>query len=208
MGWKLAVAGLCGVLALHVLSGCSSAPPPPPPAPVTQAQPGGPPQLIDAGFEVQTATAVGVVESIDSTQRKFVLKHGDGSTKGYKAGKEVQNFPQLKVGDEVVATVTEACAIFLVKGGVTPGAVAGGVFAKNPKGTSPGGVALETLDYNAKILDIDRENRHVILQYGTNAANVFNVGPNINLAEINIGDDVLVRATESMALLVEGKAKP
>ena len=153
-------------------------------------------------------TAVGVIESIDTGQRKVSLKRADGSTKSYKAGKEVQNFSQLKVGDEVVATVTEACAIFLVKGGVAPGAVAGGVFARNPKGANPGGVALDTLDYNAKILDIDRESRHVILQYGTNQATTVNIGPNVNLADVNINDDVLVRATEAMAIMVEGKGKP
>jgi len=86
--------------------------------------------------------------------------------------------------------------------------VAGGVFARNPKGANPGGVALDTLDYNAKILDIDRESRHVILQYGTNQATTVNIGPNVNLADVNINDDVLVRATEAMAIMVEGKGKP
>jgi len=202
--WRLAIGISCiGLCAL--LSGCSSGPPP---APVTQSpSSSSATQLIDAGFQVQTATAFGVIESIDATNRKIVLKSADGATKSYRAGKDMANFAQLRVGDEVVATVTDACAIFLVKGSVVPGTMAAGVFARDPKGANPGGVALDTLDYNAKILDIDRENRHVVLQYGANQANVFNVGPSVNLDEVHVDDDVLVRATEAVAIAVEGNAK-
>ena len=201
------VIGILNFALVALFSGCSSSPLPPAPAAAAATPSSSGTQLIDAGFEVKTTTVVGVIESIDVAQRKLQVKRPDGSSKRYKAGKEVTNFDQLKVGDEVVATVTDACAIFLVKGGVLPGVAAGGVFARNPKGTSPGGVALDTLDYNAKILDVDREMRQVLLQYGTNQAETVTLGPNINLAEVNVNDDVLVRATEAMAIVVEGNPK-
>ncbi len=185
------------------VAGCSSSPKPAPspnPAPV-QSQPAQSP-LIDAGVEVETATATCRIVSLNPLQRALALRRPDGSLATYHAGPEVVNFDQLKTGDEVVATVTETIALFVVKGSVLPGVAGGTVVARAPKGATPGGMALSTLDYNATILDVDPESRRVLLKYGPDQATSIKAGPGVDLTKLAVGDDVLVRATEAMAITV------
>src|SRR5208283_52770 len=138
-------------------------------------------------------------QSIDFAKRKLVLKRSDGSTATYKASTNMVNFGQLKVGDEVLATVTENFAFFVIKGGGTKPGVAGMVaFARPPKGANPGGMFLETININAKVLDVDRDWRRVLLQYDTNDTRSVKVGPNVDLTDIAPSDTVLVRGTEAL----------
>ena len=185
------------------LVGCSSAPKAAltsdaPPVQPTAAQP----DVIDAGVEVETATATVTIDSIDSTQRKITFRRPDGTFGTYRAGPEVVNFDQLKPGDEVVVTVTESCALFVAKGGPPPGVAGETVIARARKGATPGGMALGTLDYNAMIMDVDPLTRKVLLKYGPDEARSVNVGPSVDLSKLAIGDDVMVRATEAMAITV------
>jgi len=185
-----------------LLAGCSSTPKEPAPA-AAPAPPALTPAVIDAGFDVESATGAGVIDSVDKATRRVVIKRPDGSLAGYIAGPEVVNFDQLKTGDEVVANVTESCAFFVVKGGgALPGVAGATVMARAPKGATPGAMALSTRDYNATILDVDLDHRKVLLKYGANDATSVRVGPNVDLSQIAIGDEVLVRMTEAMAITV------
>jgi len=201
-GWRIlpSLPFVAGVLATI---GCSSTPQLPPPPPTTSAPAPTAPDLIQAGFEVETAAGEATVVSVDTQRRKLTLKRADGSTAVYKAGTNVVNFGQIKAGDEVLATVTEDCAFFVMKGGGTPGAAGMLAVARAPKGDAASGVFIETIDINAKVLDVDREARRVLLQYETSEAKSIKVGPNVDLTNVTIGDAVMIRGTEAMALAVE-----
>ena len=201
---KIQPTSIQAILCALLVAGCTStqhqnpaAAAGPPAAPAAPSSP-----LGDAGFEAETATGTGLIVSVDKAHRQVVIKRQDGSTTGYTAGPEVVNFDQLSAGDEVVATVTESCAFFVVKGGLLPGAAGGSVVARAPKGSTPGGLALATRDYSATILDVDPLTRKVLLKYGPNDASSIKVGPNVDLTKLAVGDDVLVRATEAMAITV------
>ena len=190
------------VLAL-VIAGCSSAPKATTAVSAAPVQPTpAQPAVVDAGVEVETATVTARIEVIDSTRRGISLRRADGTLATYRAGPEVVNFDQLKAGDEVVMTVTETCALFVVTGGVLPGVTGSTVIARAPKGAAPGGMALSTLDYNATILDIEGDSRKILLKYGPDQAKSIKVGPGVELSKLRVGDDVLVRATEAMAITV------
>ena len=186
-----------------LLTSCSS-------TPKTTAVPASPPPqnvatqspVVDAGVDVEAITVTATIDALDSAKRNITIRRLDGSLGVYRAGPEVVNFDQLRAGDEVVLTVTETCALFVVKGGGIPGVAGGQVVAHAPKGASPGGMLLSTLDYNATVMVIDNESRRVVLKYGPNDARSVKVGPGVDLTKLAMGDEVMVRATEAMAITV------
>lgn len=187
-----------------LFAACSSTPPPPPvAAPSPAPAPAQAPQLLEAGYEVEAATDIATVLSVDTDNRKLTLRRGNGTTATFKAGTNMVNFSQIKAGDDVLATFTENNAFFVVKGGAKTGAAGLAAVARSPKGGTPEGVFLETIEVNAKVLDVNFETRRVLLQYGTNDAKSFQAGPTVDLTNIAVGDEVLIRGTEAMAIAVE-----
>src|SRR5262245_933039 len=73
------------------------------------------------------------VTKIDQTTREVTLKASDGREVTFVADPAVKNLPQVKVGDQVVATYTEALAYEVKKGGTA------GVSAKAASGTAEAG---------------------------------------------------------------------
>jgi hypothetical protein len=69
------------------------------------------------GLVVQTARKIATVEDIDYTTREVKLKTSDGSTIKIKAGDKVKRLEDVKKGDKIMATYTEALAISVSKPG-------------------------------------------------------------------------------------------
>jgi S1-C subfamily serine protease len=70
-------------------------------------------------------------------------------------------------------------------------------------GTKPGVVSLDTLDFTAKVLAIDPWQHQVTLQTADGRTKPVRVGEYVNLADFNVGDEVVVRLTQALAILVE-----
>ena len=67
------------------------------------------------GIVVQTAQKTATVEEIDYTTREVKLRGSDGKTMKIKAGDKVKRLEDVKTGDKIVATYTEALAISVAK---------------------------------------------------------------------------------------------
>jgi hypothetical protein len=67
------------------------------------------------GIVVQTAQKTATVEEIDYTTREVSLRGADGKTMKIKAGDKVKRLEDVKKGDKIVATYTEALAISVAK---------------------------------------------------------------------------------------------
>jgi Cu/Ag efflux protein CusF len=68
--------------------------------PKAAAEPKAAPSMQRETLQELSAT----VTSVDAATRMIGLKADDGSTGNYEAGPEVKNFPQIKVGDQVVVS--------------------------------------------------------------------------------------------------------
>ena len=60
------------------------------------------------------------VESVDLKTRAVTPRGPEGRVMGFKAGEEVKNLPQVKVGDKVAATYYDSIAARIVKPGTGP----------------------------------------------------------------------------------------
>lgn len=74
---------------------------------VTRAAPGEKPGMM----KMQTVQISATIEKIDRDKRELTLKGPEGKTKSVKVPEDVKKFDELKEGDQVVVTATEALAI-------------------------------------------------------------------------------------------------
>jgi hypothetical protein len=127
----------------------------------------------------------------------------DGTKSTIKCGPDVANFAQIEVGDQVKATVTEQLVVFVRQPGEPAGDGATGVVALAPIGAKPGGAIANTEEITAKVKSIDAKHRKATLLFPDGTKRTFTVRPDVDMTRHNVGDEVVIRATEAVAISVE-----
>jgi hypothetical protein len=153
--------------------------------------------------EIYTTNAV--VSAVDKATRSVTLSMPDGQTTTFKAGDEVRNFDQIAAGDKVTAQIWEELAVYLQKGNPTTQAELTLAAARVPKGAKPGGLVVASTEQTATVVALDRDSRQATLQFADGKWRSFQVGENVDLANVKVGDKVSIRHTEGAAILVQGK---
>jgi hypothetical protein len=152
---------------------------------------------------VIVATATATVQAVDTAKRTVALKMPDGTVKTFKLGKEVRNFDQIKVGDQVKTTYVDELTVFLRKAGAPPSAEEVANVMLAPKGAKPGIIVADTRQMTAKIEAINAKKRTVTLMGPGGESKTLKVSKKVNLKQVKKGDDVVVRYTEALAILME-----
>ena len=193
-----------GVTASLGLISCSSSLPPLPPQPAQAPAAPAPaaPSLLEVGMLTETASGIVTVQAIDAAARTLTLKRPDGDIALFKAGNDIKRFNQIKVGDEIMTTLTDNATLFLVKGQIAPEAAAAQGIVRTPEGQNVGGILINAVNINAKVLDVDREHRRVLVQYSPTRTRSLLVRPDVDLAQVAVGDTILVRGTQSLSIMV------
>ncbi len=200
---KTTVAALASAAGLALTSCSSSLPPlPPQPAQVPVAPAPAAPSLLQVGIIMETATGLVTVQSTDAANRTLVLLKADGDIATFKAGPEIRRFNEIKVGDQIMSAVTDNCTLFLVKGKVSEGAAAEQAVVRTREGQKVGGIVVTAINVNAKVLNVDGENRQVLLQCGPTQTRTVKVQPGVDLSQVAVGDTVLMRGTRSLSIMV------
>lgn len=181
----MAALGLAGML---VLGGCNT------------NKPAG--ETVGA-VDAVGATASAKVQSVDYNARTVTLLWDDGTTATYKCGPDVRNFNQIKVGDVVKASVAEETAVWVGPSGSHPSAEAGTVMVRSKPGEKPGVVIANTAEVSAKVLKVDSVNRSITVQGPMGRTRVIKVAPDVNLANVTVGNNINLAVTEAVALWVE-----
>jgi hypothetical protein len=156
-----------------------------------------------AAIEVGAITATSKVTAVDSAKRTVTLTNDAGETNTYQLGKNVRNFDQIKVGDQVKATLLESVAVAVSKSSAAPDASGRGLVAVAPKGAMPGVIMAKTRQITAKIVSVDTAARTVTVEGPMGGKPTIKVGPDVNLSELQTGDDVTLRVTDALAIRVE-----
>ena len=156
------------------------------------------------GAVVETTTITATVDAIDAANRTVTLKFPDGKMKTVKAGPEVRNFDQIKVGDQVKATYAESVAIFVRKSDEKPSAGETQAVKVAPKGAKPGVVMVNTSEITAKVEAIDYKKRTVTLKGPEGNVRTFTVDKSVKkFSNVKVGDELVVRVTDALAIVVE-----
>lgn len=174
--------------------------------PAGEAQPAaGKIKAGDAAAAIEAMTATATVTAVDASKRMVTLKAPSGETRTFHLGKECINFDQIKVGDVVRATLAEEVAVGITKPGMPADADAGALVARAAPGSKPGMIIADTADVAVKIEAIDAANHTLKVVPAGGKPRTIKVGPHVDLSGLQIGDDVTLRLTQALAIVVEAK---
>jgi uncharacterized OB-fold protein len=194
------LAGACVLVIFTALTGCQNNPPEPKSELTvnTKTEPGVP------GYTtVATHTVTANITHIDKDQRLLTLALPEGRVQTVRCGREIVNFDQLRVGEQVKAVVTEEVAVAMADPNTTPQVGGSSTVSLAPKGGAPGGVLAETRVVTATVTAIDQKNRHATLTFPDGTTHVVAVRDDVDLSKRKVGEKVVIRTTQKMALSVE-----
>ena len=130
----------------------------------------------------------------------MTLKAEDGTTRSVKCSKDVVNFPQIKVGDNVAVAILESIAVVVRPKGAPPAAGERGTVALAPVGAKPGGIVTNTTKISAKVEAVDAAAHTVTVKGPLGKERTFKVNPKVDLSALKTGDDIVLRVTDALAI--------
>jgi hypothetical protein len=187
-------------VAALICASCSTSPPPAPVRDTATTQIAG----IPGGISVDTYEVTTAVSAIDHQKRTATLLTSDGTEIPYTAGPEVVNFDQVKVGDHVKATVTEHVVVFVrAKGSRRNNDGEANLIALSPKGEKPSLVMAGTAEVTTRVKSVDLEHHKATLLFPDGTTKTYAVRPDVKLSPADVGREVVIQATRSVAVRVE-----
>ena len=127
----------------------------------------------------------------------------DGAETSFQAGPGVVNFPQLRVGDKVKATLTDELVIFVRKKDAPAVDGTATTVLLAPKGAKPGGIVADTVQVTARVEAVDLEHHKAKLRFPDGSVRTVAVRPDVELSPASVGTEVVLRSTKALALSVE-----
>ena len=158
---------------------------------------------VPGGIIVETYRNTATVTAIDAAKRKVTLVTPDGRMETFKAGPEVVNFDQIRIGDQVKATLTEQLVVYMAKDNPSAVEGEGALVALAPKGDRPGRLTAATIQVIAKVTAIDLKHHKATLKLPDGTTKTVAVRKDVDLTQRKVGEEVVIRATEALAISVE-----
>lgn len=160
-------------------------------------------QGVPGGVVVDTYEVTATVTAVDHEKREATLVTPKGKKVPYKAGPEVTNFDQVRVGDQVRATVTEQLVVYVRDKGEPRTDGQAGLIALAPKGARPGVVMAGTAEITTRVKSVDLKNHKATLEFPDGSTETVQVRPDVKLSATDVGREVVIRATQAVAVRVE-----
>jgi hypothetical protein len=185
--------------ALLALPSCSDNPPPKAERTQTTKQEPG----VPGSIAVDTTTITANIASVFGSTREVVLDLPDGKREVVTCGPAVVNFDQLRPGDQVKVTVTKEVAVAMGTESDPPDTSGGAVVALAPKGAQPGAIMASVKQETATVTEIDLGHHTATLLFPDGQTRTITVRNDVDLTQRKVGEKVVIRKTNAMALRVE-----
>lgn len=174
----------------------------------------GNPAVLGPVANVDRAQMTGTVQQIDRERRLVTIRSDDGRSVVMAAGPDVRNFENLKKGDRVDATFSEATALAVAKGGTGRDFDLGEIrtrveaqaASQAPAGGKPGMKAMERTTLVANVFQIDRD-RGILTLRGTSGEPVDVRASKEALKGISKDDQVVISYVQAAAVTIEPSTK-
>ena len=148
-------------------------------------------------------TSMATVEAVDMETRLVTLREADGKLSSFVAGDVVRNLAQVKVGDQVIVKYEIGLVMALNKSGTGVRSRVDTVeVGRAELGQKPAGVIRKTVQATATVMAVDPRARTVTLK-GARHTVTLPVAEDIDIAKINVGDEVDAVYQESLAISVQ-----
>ena len=156
---------------------------------------------VPGGVVVQTYDQTATVSKIARETRRMTLAEPDGTQINVKCGPQLANFDQIQVGDKVSATLTEQLVVFVRNSGEAPTSTGRSTVDLAPVGADP--VVADTEEISCKVTGIDLPNHKATVQFPDGRTKTFKVREDVDLSQEKVGENVVLRSTETMAIRVQ-----
>ena len=137
---------------------------------------------VPGGETIEISKIRATVTGIEPEKRKITFVTPSSEKFSTIAGPEVVNFDQIRVGDQLIATLTEAVVIRMAK---------------------PGMSMNETIQIVATVTAIDTKKHKATLQFPDGSTEKFKVRKDVDLSQRSVGEKVVIRSTERFAVKIE-----
>jgi Cu/Ag efflux protein CusF len=163
---------------------------------------------MPSGKTEEVTESRATVTAVDPATRRVTLKDASGTTMTVTAGDRVKNLDQVRVGDEVVVTYTEALAWQVKPAGQgAPGVTSSENVSRAQSGDKPGGTVTSATTITATITAIDLAKDTVTLTGPDGGAMTFKARDPANLRKVKVGDLVDITYSEALAIAVKPVGK-
>ena len=119
-----------------------------------------------------------------------------------QVGPKAVNFDQVRVGDDVTATITQKLVVSPADNQAPSGDGSAAVVARAPKGGQPGALAAETTQATGRIIAIDADKHTGTLQFEDGSTQTFKRA-DIDPRRYKVGEQFVFRLTEMVVIAVE-----
>lgn len=102
-----------------------------------------------------TAERTAIVETVNAAERSVLLRAEDGTLATVILGPQIRNFAQIRPGDRVVSSVTDAIAVSLARSDGRPAVASADAVARAPAGARPGVAETDVKRVRMRIEGID-----------------------------------------------------
>jgi hypothetical protein len=151
----------------------------------------------------EAVTAKATILDVDREKREVMLKKEDGTIATVKVPETARNFEQMKPGDIVTATYSESIATAIRKADEPPSATGRESVERAAPGQRPSIRKTATVQITATVEKIDRDKRELTLKGPEGKTKTVKVPEDVKrFDELKEGDQVVVSATESLAIKV------
>ena len=155
-------------------------------------------------YREKTVTITATVQAIDLVKRIVTVKGGPkGQVVELHVDEKVGNLSRLQVGDRVVVNYIESVAVRVMK----PGEVNVRESEKKVAVEGPGTGERQTT-VTATILDIDKNTNNVFLRWPEGTTVGMHVKDPAILEGVNVGDQVVITYTDTVAISIEKADQP
>jgi hypothetical protein len=150
-----------------------------------------------------TSEISGIVQVVNVEKRMLTIRTPDGRFQVIRVPEEAERLDEVKIGNRLTITETDAVLIDLVKGdeagavGTTQETV-----VDQEKGAKPAGSITDTLTLYGRIIAVDKSNRTVSVQ-GAEETVEFDIDDPALLDELSVGDGVVATFIRSVSGKVE-----
>ncbi len=162
---------------------------------VAEEKPGG------EAYEVIVLTST--VEKIDLSAREVTLKGEDGGKQTFKIGPETRNLDQVMPGDRVTIKYYRALEVSVTPPGNVPSITEATNVQRAPIGEKPSGQVTNVVEATTTVEALDPAKRTVTIRGPKGDVKTYKVGDEVKRDRIKVGDQVVTRYTESIAVSVE-----
>ena len=173
------------------------------------ATPAPPPAEKPSSLNVERTdvrSTVATVEAVDLKNRMVTLRSLQGRPFNIKVGEQAVNLPQVKKGDRVEITYTQALEVRMAEPGEVRSDRATMVGGAEP-GAKPAGIGVSETNITAEILEIDRAGETATLKMADGVIASVKVKNPENLDKVKVGDTIAIKYIEALEIKVLGKKR-